>query len=267
MQLGLYGGRSLSAGLALGAISGLAWKDACLALAAIQGLTILVVVFLELPAIAPVNRRAAAATVREAIVAALARRTTWFALAFALLAGAGYEATAGLAGPWLVDRGVATENLGRWQAIGVPLMIVLGSQIGGLLADWRGHRTATGVGLVGFVAAVLGLAALEEIAPQAMGGTSTWIALGAMYAAVGVFTVGSYALFMDLTDARIGGSQFSAFMSGTNGCEAWSLAVGGALAARYGYASSVSALALVSLACLALLPQLRPTATTEPVPM
>ncbi len=43
MQLGLYAGRSLSAGLALGAISGLAWKEACLALAVIQGLTILVV--------------------------------------------------------------------------------------------------------------------------------------------------------------------------------------------------------------------------------
>jgi MFS family permease len=264
MQLGLYGGRSLAAGLALGAISGLAWKDACLALAAIQGLTILLVVFLELPAAAPVDRRVAVRTVREAIVTALARRTTWIALAFALLAGAGYEATAGLAGPWLVDRGVATENIGRWQAIGVPLMIVVGSQIGGMLADWRGHRMAAGVGLVGFVVAIVGLAALEWIAPQALGGTSTWIALGAMYAAVGVFTVGSYALFMDLTDPRIGGSQFSAFMSGTNGCEAWSLAVGAALAARLGYASSVTLLALVSLACLALLPQLTPPATPAP---
>ncbi len=83
---------------------------------------------------------------------------------------------------------------------------------------------------------------------------------------MGVFTVGSYALFMDLTDARIGGSQFSAFMSATNGCEAWSLAVGGALAARYGYAGSVSVLAIVSLACLTLLPQVRPRDATDPPP-
>jgi len=263
MQLGLYAGRSLLAGLALGAISGLGWKEACVSLAIIQGVTILVVAFLDLPAPTSADTHVRFTAVREAISAALRRRQTWFALAFAGLAGAGYEATAGLAGPWMIDRGVTTEVLGRWQALGVPLMIVVGSQIGGLLADWRGHRMATGVGLVGFVAAILGLAALERIPLIAFGGTSTWIALGAMYCAVGIFTVGSYAMFMDLTDERIGGSQFSAFMSATNGCEAWSLAIGGLLAARIGYADSMALLSISSLCCLALLPYLQPAKASK----
>jgi MFS transporter (putative signal transducer) len=264
MQLGLYAGRSLSAGMALGAITGLAWKEACIAMAILQGLTIVLAAFLELPAAAPGDAPLGPGVVKQAIVAALRRRQTWFALAFAGLAGAGYEATAGLAGPWLVDREVTTEAIGRWQSIGVPLMIVLGSQFGGLLADWRGHRWATGAGLVGFVAVILALAGKDRVSPESMGAASTWVALGAMYCAVGVFTVGSYALFMDLTDKRIGGSQFSAFMSATNGCEAWSLAVGASLAARVGYAGSVSLLCVVSLCCLTLLPLVGPAKPTFP---
>ncbi len=48
-----------------------------------------------------------------------------------------------------------------------------------------------------------------------------------MYFFIGLFTASSYALFMDLTDARLGGTQFSAFMSATNGCESWSAWAGG----------------------------------------
>lgn len=263
MQMGLYVGRSLAAGVALGAVLGLAWKEACLMLAAIQGLTIFVIALIEWPATVSAEARAVVGVVGQAILSALGRRQTWLALAFAGLAGAGYESAATLAGPWLIDRGVATESFGSWQAIGVPVMIVLGSQFGGLLADWRGHRLATAAGLLGFVVAVFFFAALDTVAPQNMGGASSWIGLAAMYLAVGVFTVGSYAMFMDLTDARIGGTQFSAFMSATNGCEAWSLAVGGMLANRWGYAGSVSLLCVVSLGCLLLLPFLQPL-ETEP---
>lgn len=263
MQLGLYGGRSLSAGMALGAIAGLTWRDACIAMAIIQSFSIIVVARIELPQPKVAVDNSAAGTVRNAILTALARRSTWFGLAFAGLAGAGYEATAALAGPWLLERGVALESLGRWQAVGVPVMIVIGSQLGGIVADWRGHRVTTAVGLVGFVLAIAGLVAGELIAPAAMGGPATWLGLGAMYCAVGVFTVGSYALFMDLTDARIGGTQFSAFMSATNGCEAWSLAIGGSLAAQWGYAGSVSLLSAVSIGCLGLLPYLQRRTTAS----
>lgn len=261
MQMGLYVGRSLAAGMALGAVLGLAWKEACLALAAIQGLTIFVIALIEWPANGAAEARAGMGVVGQAILNALGRPQTWLALAFAGLAGTGYEAAATLAGPWLIDRGVATESFGRWQAIGVPVMIVLGSQVGGLLADWRGHRLAAAAGLLGFVFAVFCFALLDVFAPQQMGGAASWIGLAAMYLAVGVFTVGSYAMFMDLTDARIGGTQFSAFMSATNGCEAWSLAVGSMLVARWGYAGSVALLCGVSLSCLLLLPFLRPLAT------
>ena len=253
MQLGLFTGRSAFAGLALGAITGFSWKHACIGLATIQVLTILVVALTNTASSVTKNRFAGGSSVNEAIFAALRRRNNWVALAFAGLAGAGYEATAALAGPWLLDRGVAKEAIGRWQAIGVPIMFVLGSQIGGIIADRRGHRATTAVGLIAFVVAIVGLATLEWFASASFSGMSTWIALGTMYCAVGVFTVGSYALFMDLTDPRIGGTQFSAFMAATNACEAWSLAGGGWLAAHYGYARGAILLCLVSLCSLVLL--------------
>jgi MFS transporter, PAT family, beta-lactamase induction signal transducer AmpG len=69
---------------------------------------------------------------------------------------------------------------------------------------------------------------------------------------VGAFTAASYALFMNLTDPRLGGTQFSTFMAATNGCESWSAAAGGRLAAGPGYPAAFVVLSGVSLAALAL---------------
>ena len=76
------------------------------------------------------------------------------------------------------------------------------------------------------------------------------VVLAAMYFCIGLFTAASYALFMDLTDRRLGGTQFSAFMSATNGCEAWSAKAGGLVAARAGYEWAFAAMSVVSLASL-----------------
>jgi hypothetical protein len=48
------------------------------------------------------------------------------------------------------------------------------------------------------------------------------ILIGVADVFIGLFTAASYALFMDLTDPKLGGTQFSAFMAATNGCESWS---------------------------------------------
>jgi hypothetical protein len=59
---------------------------------------------------------------------------------------------------------------------------------------------------------------------------------------------------MDLTNPRIGGTQFSTFMAATNGCESWSAAVGGRIvgeAGRYGMAFIL--MSLVSLLSLSIL--------------
>ena len=76
---------------------------------------------------------------------------------------------------------------------------------------------------------------------------------------------GSYALFMDLTDPKLGSTQFSAFMAATNGCESWSGWAGGQVVARAGYGASfitmsgVSLLGLIALKGLATLAGRRDT--------
>ena len=78
-----------------------------------------------------------------------------------------------------------------------------------------------------------------------------------MYFFVGAFTTVSYALFMDLTDPRLGATQFSAFMAATNGCESWAAWSGGRIVASHGYPAAFLIMSLVSLASLPLLPLMR----------
>jgi len=66
----------------------------------------------------------------------------------------------------------------------------------------------------------------------------------ALYVAIGLFTASSYALFMDLTDPRLGATQFSAYMGATNACESWSAVLGGRLIASSGYPAAFAVMAL-----------------------
>jgi hypothetical protein len=82
-------------------------------------------------------------------------------------------------------------------------------------------------------------------------GAPGFVAMGGLtivYLGIGWFTASSYALFMDLTDSRLGATQFSTFMAATNGCEAWAVLIGGRVVAEAGYG-----LALIGMAALGLL--------------
>jgi dipeptide/tripeptide permease len=83
------------------------------------------------------------------------------------------------------------------------------------------------------------------------------IALANVYFGIGLFVASSYALFMDLTDPRLGGTQFTAFMAATNGCEAWSGLAMGAMAGAWGYPYGMFVLAGVSAAALGIVPFLK----------
>ncbi len=88
-----------------------------------------------------------------------------------------------------------------------------------------------------------------------------------MYFFVGLFTVSSYALFMDLTHPRLGATQFTTFMAATNGCESWSAWAGGRLASSSGYPAAffvMSVVSLLSLGILWFLRSKRDTASTAP---
>jgi hypothetical protein len=95
--------------------------------------------------------------------------------------------------------------------------------------------------------------AIYDVASQNAAPQVLFTLLGAMYFMIGMFIASSYALFMKLSDARLGGTQFSAFMSATNGCESWSVFAGGRIAAAGGYPMGFIALSAVSLLSLPLL--------------
>lgn len=201
------------------------------------------------------SRVSGAAIVSTPVGAALSQvfrlRSTWIGLAFALTGAAAFEATGQLAGPFLVDRGVATETIGVFFGVYVVLATLIGGLVGGWLSDRWGRTHALALFLIAVVATVGTLGWIDL-----RGGASTTVLIGilvAMYFTVGLFTVASYAFFMDLTHPRVGATQFTTFMAATNGCESWSAWAGGMLVASSGYGWTFLIMGGVSLLSLVFL--------------
>jgi MFS transporter, PAT family, beta-lactamase induction signal transducer AmpG len=190
-----------------------------------------------------------------ALSAAARMKTTWIGLAFALTSAAAFEATGQLAGPFLVDRSVPETTIGLFFGIVVVAAMLIGGLLGGIISDRVGRVKTVGWSLLGFVGFIVALAGLDA---QATAGAAALIALlGGMYFFVGVFTAASYALFMDLTEPRLGATQFSAYMAATNACESWSAWGSGRLVAANGYPAAFVVMSVVSLASLPLLAVMR----------
>lgn len=244
MQAGMLVGRSLFGGVALMVASRLHPR------AVPAGLLVAILGTLVLLLFARERRLAGDREghgLREALATAMRRRTTWLGLLFALLAGAGFEAVGAVAGPFLVDRGQSGESIGLFLALPAIVATVGGGFLGGAFADRLGRVRAAAATLLVLVASILALAA----SPGA-GARATFALLGVVYLGIGAFTATSYALFMDLTDPRLGATQFSSYMAATNACEAWAGFVVGMLVVRVGYAPSFAILGAASLVGLPL---------------
>jgi MFS transporter, PAT family, beta-lactamase induction signal transducer AmpG len=248
MQAGMLTGRSLFGGAGLLLASRFGSETLLGLLIAWVLLSVPVVLLVRDPALFHRERGSLAEFVRH-LRSVLARRTTWWGLSFALVSAAAFEAAGQLAGPYLVDRGVEQGTIGLFFGVVVVVATVTGGLVGGRLSDRWGRRRAVALFLLAFVVPVAGLSAADALGSAA----STLLLLGLMYLGVGLFTAASYALFMDLTDPRLGGTQFSAFMSATNACESWSAWAGGRLTAGAGYGTAFLVMSAVSLAALPLL--------------
>jgi len=192
-----------------------------------------------------------AVPMRAALSDVFRLRSTWIGLAFGLTGAAAFEATGQLAGPFLVDRGVASTTIGVFFSVYVVAATLTGGLVGGWLSDRWGRTRALRVFLIVMVATVAALGWIDL-----RGGASPALLitlLVAMYFTVGLFTVASYAFFMDLTHPRLGATQFTTFMAATNGCESWSAWAGGTIVAASGYGWAFLIMAGVSLLTLALL--------------
>jgi MFS transporter, PAT family, beta-lactamase induction signal transducer AmpG len=78
-----------------------------------------------------------------------------------------------------------------------------------------------------------------------------------MYFFTGMFTTASYALFMNITNPKLGATQFSVLMAATNGCESWTVLVAGMIAAAQGYGYAFMVMCLISLLSLLFLKKIK----------
>ena len=177
----------------------------------------------------------------------LRRPGTWLVLVFAAIGGAGFEAVGILAGPFLIDHGFSSTQVGTFLFLPTVAAMMIGAMTAGRVSDRLGRVPAASVTLIGLAVIIVGIAWADA---SWLGG---WVTLGLLtlfYFLIGAFTTMSYALFMDLTDRRLGATQLSASMSATNLCESWSAVAVGRLTAQWGYGTAFTVMALVSLAAL-----------------
>ncbi|MEZ5979658.1 MAG: MFS transporter [Planctomycetota bacterium] len=252
MQAGMLVGRSLLGGGALLVLSRVGGRAVVLALLAVVVFGLGLALLYRSPRVGRESSEKGPRTeFVRALRSALTRRTTWYGLAFAAVAGAGFEAVGGFASTLLTDRaGGDVEFAGSFFLVPAGVATVLGGFVGGRLADSLGPRRGTSI-----AGGVLAAALLAYSASAAWGDPTTpwpvvpWLVL--VYVSIGWFTASSYALFVHWTDVRLGATQFSAYMGATNLCESWSVwFAGGILIPRLGYGGAFALLTLVGLLAL-----------------
>jgi MFS family permease len=189
----------------------------------------------------------------------LMQKTTWFGLLFALLSAAGFEAVGAVAGPYMIDRGISGEQVGFFFAIPVVVGMLGGALLGGYVSDRIGRRRSVALFLTLFVVNIVILSGTDVLLNSELQWRITAL-LSTLYFCIGMFTASSYALFMDITNPKLGATQFSAYMGATNGCEAWAVYTVGKLHTAFGYSAAFTIMSFVSLITLLVLRFISPVA-------
>lgn len=250
MQTGMLIGRSIFGGGALLLDARVGPSATVVLLVAAIWWSLAVLVFAGEPE--PARAEVRMAVRRRAFLAALMEvvrgPTTWLVILIAAIGGAGFESVGLLVGPYLLDRGFTSEQIGAFLFLPTVAAMIFGALVAGRRADRFDRRREVGLALGLMAVTILGLAALD-----ARGSWVTLVLLGLLYFFIGAFTTASYTLFMDKTDRRLGATQLSAYMSATNLCESWSAFAVGALVTALGYGAAFSVMALVSLLVLPVL--------------
>ena len=133
--------------------------------------------------------------------------------------------------------------------------MAFGALMGGHFADKFGTRRAVKLFLSSTIFSVVLLAALDAALQSPV---AIFSALSVLYVAIGLFTASSYALFMEITDPRLGATQFSAFMGMTNVCESWSAFAVGRLTVSFGYPVAFAVMGALSFCTLPMVSKIKP---------
>ncbi len=184
------------------------------------------------------------------LVGVLRTPVTYLGIAVALIAFAGFKAVGDIAGPFLVDRGLSPSQVGHFFS-GALIMMILGALAGGWIADRIGHARAMSLFVVLAAAVIFATSTVAWLTSGAHVGVVSGML--SVYLCAGLLTASAYALFMQITDPRLGATQFSAYMGAINGCEAWAGFTAGQLAERFDYPPAFIAVALASLLALPLI--------------
>lgn len=183
-------------------------------------------------------------------------KQTWYTIAFALTAAAAFEASGALLGPFLTDKNIDVESIGFFFGVPIVVSMLLGGLVGGFLSDKLKRKTSVTIFLSGIIVMVGAISFTGIKAPDVS--HFVWMILfGVMYFFTGMFTTSSYALFMDVTNPKLGATQFSTFMAATNGCESWVVWTGGLLVASYSYSMAFLVMSIVSALSLLFLLKLK----------
>jgi PAT family beta-lactamase induction signal transducer AmpG len=190
------------------------------------------------------------ATFAGTLASALRSANTYAGIALALIAFAGFKAVGDIAGPFLIDRGLDSSGVGHFFT-GALVAMIAGALLGGWASDRFGHVRAVSIFVV-LAAGIIGLTSAAAILTE---GASVAVVSGmvGVWLCAGLLTASAYALFMQLTDPRLGATQFSAYMGAINGCEAWAGFTAGQITERQDYPTAFVTVAAVSLLSLPLL--------------
>ncbi|WP_317896671.1 MFS transporter [Aurantibacillus circumpalustris] len=184
-------------------------------------------------------------------------KQTWYTLAFALTAAAAFEVAGSMAGPFLTDKGIDESSIGYFFGFPVTISTLIGGIAGGFLSDKIKRKKALLYFLCGFVFMIVLISLIGILNKDVP--AYTWLSLfTGMYFFVGMFTSSSYALFMSITNPKLGATQFSTFMAATNACESWAVWTAGLIVVRTNYNSAFTIMCFVSLFSLFFLRKIKP---------
>lgn len=253
MQVGMLAGRSLFGGVALmvAASVGMPWV-----IGAMIGLLLSVTIVISLIDISTAHGSSSVHETFLRIKSLLRRRSTWYGLGFAVIGGTAYEGVGSVAGPFFVDRGIAKESIGLFFSLFSISAMMAGALLGGMLSDRIGKHRSAATATITVVIIVGMISAVDAFSPYRSQDV-LFTVFSLLYFGIGLFTSSSYALFMSVTDPKLGATQFSTFMGGTNLCESIAAFSAGMLIARYDYSVAFSVLAFISLLSLPFIPRIQ----------
>lgn len=248
MQVGMLLGRSLFGGMTLVVAQAIGESAMLIILIAILWTVALLMFFLKIPDV-HYDLSQKISDVGTTLKKIVKRPSTWYGLLFAIIGGTAYEGVGAVAGPFFIDRGFSSTEVGFFFSVPSVISMMVGAVAGGWLSDKLGKYRSVVYALLSVVTVVLSISLADSFGMRSL----LFPFLSILYLTIGIFTSSSYAMFMEITDPKVGATQFSTFMGGTNMCESWSTYAVGLLVAHFDYAAAFAIIAAVSLASVFLI--------------